>query len=212
MQRRDLSRSLLAAGALAASGLGLSPAWAQRVGFQEGRDFVRLSKPVPVSTPPGQVEVVEFFAYSCIHCHHFEPLLDAWIRKLPADVKVRRVPVAFNTAFVPMQRLYFALESMGLVDSLHQKVFKAFHEERLPLTTAPAITAWVEKQGVDREKFTGFFNGSAIRMAEAAIGLQNAYDVEGTPALGVAGRFYISGQGPRTMLIADSLIAEARKT
>jgi thiol:disulfide interchange protein DsbA len=158
------------------------------------------------------VEVVEFFAYSCIHCHHFEPLLDAWIRKLPADVKVRRVPVAFNTAFVPMQRLYFALESMGLVDSLHQKVFKAFHEERLPLTTAPAITAWVEKQGVDREKFTGFFNGSAIRMAEAAIGLQNAYDVEGTPALGVAGRFYISGQGPRTMLIADSLIAEARKT
>ena len=28
MQRRDLSRSLLAAGALAASGLGLSPAWA----------------------------------------------------------------------------------------------------------------------------------------------------------------------------------------
>ena len=76
----------------------------------------------------------------------------------------------------------------------------------------PTDTAWVEKQGVDREKFTGFFNGSAIKMAEAAIGLQNAYDVEGTPALGVAGRFYIGGQGPRTMLIADSLIAEARKT
>lgn len=212
MKRRDLSRSLLAAGALAASGLGISPAWAQRVGFKEGKDFVRLGKPVPVSTPSGQVEVVEFFAYSCIHCFHFEPLLNAWIKKLPADVKVRRVPVAFTQAFVPMQRLYFSLESMGLVDTLHEKVFKAFHEERLPLTTAPAITAWVEKQGVDREKFLGFYNGSAIKMAEAAIGLQNAYDVQGTPALGVAGRFYIDGQGPRTMLIADSLIAEARKS
>jgi protein dithiol oxidoreductase (disulfide-forming) len=41
--------------------------------------------------------------------------------------------------------------------------------------------------------------------------LQEAYQVEGTPALGVAGRFYVGGQGPKTLVIADSLVAQVRK-
>ena len=211
MHRRDFSRSLLAAGATAAAGMSLTPALAQRVAFQEGKDFVRLAKPAMTESPAGQVEVVEFFAYSCIHCFNFEPVFNEWVKRKPAHVNVRRMPVAFNQNFVPMQRLYFTLEAMGLVDKLHEKAFKAIHEERLPLTTAPAILAWVEKQGVNREQFTSIFNGAAAKLSEKAIGLQDAYQVEGTPALGVAGRFYVGGQGPRTLLVADTLIAEVRK-
>lgn len=210
MQRRDFSRSLITAGVTVA-GFGLSPALAQRVSFQEGKDFVRLAKPAPTESPIGQVEVVEFFSYACVHCYNFEPIFDAWIRKKPAHVTVRRIPVAFNQGFVPMQRLYFALEALGLVDTLHEKVFKAIHVERLPLTTPPAILAWVEKQGVNRDQFNAAFNGAAVKQGERAIGLQDAYQVEGTPALGVAGRFYVGGQGPRTLLVADFLVAEARK-
>ena len=187
------------------------PAWAQRVGFKEGTDYLRLPAQVPVAAPAGQIEVVEFFAYSCVHCFRFEPLLEAWIPKLAADVKVRRVPVAFSPAFEPMQRLYFTLESMGLVEKLHGKVFKAFHEERQQLTSPEAITAWVEKQGVNRDQFLAFFNGAAGKLAAGATQLQDAYKVEGTPALGVAGRFYVGGQGPKTLVIADSLIAQVRK-
>lgn len=211
MQRRAFSRGLMAAGAAAAAGLNLSPALAQRVAFKEGTDYLKLAKPAPTDSPAGQVEVVEFFAYSCIHCFNFEPVFGEWLKKQPAHVHVRRMPVAFNQNFVPMQRFYFALEAMGLVDKLHTKVFKAFHEERLPLTTAPAIVAWVEKQGVDRNQFISHFDGAAVKSAQKAVGLQDAYQVEGTPALGVAGRYYIGGQGPRTLLVADSLIAEARK-
>lgn len=211
MQRRDFSRSLLMAGAAAASGLGLTPALAQRVAFKEGSDFVRLAKPAPVETPAGQVEVLEFFAYSCIHCHNFEPLFHEWIKRKPAHVTVRRMPVAFTPNFVPMQRLYFTLEAMDLVDKLHVKVFKAIHEERQPLTTTPAIVSWIEKQGVNRDQFIGIFNGQAAKLADKATALQDAYQVEGTPSLGIAGRFYVGGQGPRTLLVADSLIAEVRK-
>lgn len=211
MQRRDFSRSLLTAGAFVSAAGAWAPAFAQRIGFKEGTDYLRLPSPVPVATPAGQVEVVEFFAYSCIHCFRFEPLLETWIEKLPSDVKVRRMPVAFSPAFEPMQRLYFTLESMGLVDKLHSKVFKAFHEERQQLTSPEAITAWVEKQGVNREQFLAFFNGAAGKLAKSATQLQEAYRVEGTPALGVAGRFYVGGQGPKTLVIADSLIAQVRK-
>jgi len=210
MHRRDFSRSLITAGA-AAAGWGLTPALAQRVSFQEGKDFVRLAKPVPSSSPMGQVEVVEFFSYSCIHCYHFEPVFNTWIQKKPAHVTVRRMHVAFSQDFVPLQRLYFTLEAMGLVDTLHEKVFKAIHVERLALTTPPTILAWVEKQGVNRDQFNTIFNGAAVKQGEKAMGLQDAYQVEATPALGVGGRFYVGGQGPRTLLVADYLVAETRK-
>lgn len=214
MQRRDFSRSLLAAGttALAATGGLVTPVFAQRVGPKEGTDFVRLSPAAPVESPASQVEVVEFFAYSCIHCFNFEPLFDEWLKKQPASVNVRRMPVAFSPAFVPMQRLYFTLENMKLVERLHSKVFQAIHVDRLQLTTQPAITAWIEKQGgVDMARFNAFYNGGAAALATKATQLQDAYKVEGTPSLGVAGRFYVNGQGPRTLVVADALIAEARK-
>ncbi len=202
MQRRDFSRSLLAAGTTAvaaAGGLTLTPALAQRVAPKEGTDFIRLKSPAPVESPASQIEVVEFFAYSCVHCFNFEPAFDEWARKKPANVNVRRMPVAFSPAFVPMQRLYFTLEAMKLVD-------------RQQLTTQPVITAWIEKQGgVDMARFSEFYNGAAVGLATKATQLQDAYKVEGTPSLGVAGRFYVNGQGPRTLVVADALIAESAR-
>lgn len=215
MQRRDFSRSLLAAGGTAvalSAGLPLS-AQAQRVAPKEGTDYTRLARPAPVVSPPSQVEVVEFFAYTCIHCFNFEPVFEEWIQKKPSFVTVRRMPVAFSQAFVPMQRLYFALESMDLVGKLHTKAFSAIHVERQRLTTADAIIDWVAKQGVDRAKFTEIFDISATgKKAQRAVDLQDAYGIEGTPALGIAGRYYLPGQGPRTLATASALIAELRKT
>lgn len=209
MQRRDFSCSVLAMGALA--GLTALPAQAQQA-MKEGTDYVRLQRPAPVDSPAGKIEVVEFFAYSCIHCYNFEPIFNEWIKQKPAHVVVRRTPVAFNEAFVPLQRLYYALEGMGLVDTLHEKAFRAFHVEKLRLTTPEAITDWVAKQGVDREKFKGFYNSFAVAgKVKRATQLQDAYQVEGTPALGVGGRFYVSGQGPRTLVVANALIANLRK-
>lgn len=211
MHRRDFSRSLILTG-VAAAGAGIAPAFAQRIAPKEGLDYIRLGRPAPTDSPAGQVEVVEFFAYSCVHCYNFEPLFEEWIQKKPAHVTVKRVPVAFSQAFVPMQRLYYTLEDMQLVDKLHGPFFKAIHADRQPLTTPGNITEWVVKQGIDRAKFTEVYNSGAVNTkAQRATALQEAYAVEGTPALGVAGKYYIGGQGPRTLVIANALIAEARK-
>ncbi|MFW9621188.1 MAG: thiol:disulfide interchange protein DsbA/DsbL, partial [Macromonas sp.] len=124
MQRRDFSRVLASASVLT-TGTLLGSGWAQAAtpvpGLKEGSDYRALSTPAPVDTPAGQIEVVEFFAYSCIHCYNFEPLLRDWVKQLPPNVVVRRTPVAFNAAFEPQQRLYYALEALGLLDSLHEK-------------------------------------------------------------------------------------------
>lgn len=215
MQRRDFSRAVLGVSAASTLGLGAwlpSTAQAQASGLREGTDFRRLSKPAPVDAPAGKVEVIEFFAYTCIHCYNFEPAFRDWIKTVPAHVVVRRSPVGFNAAFEPMQKLYFALEALNLLDTLHERVFKAVHQDRVRLNNADAIIAWVAAQGVDKAQFTQTFNAFGVAgKVKRATQLQDAYEVEATPSLGVAGRFYVPGQAARTLTVANALIQEARK-
>ena len=213
MKRRDFSMRFGAA--LAVPVLGLSTAQAQARRPEAGTDYLVLDKRAAVEAPAGKVEVVEFFWYSCPHCNGFEPALDAWIKRLPKDVAVRRVPVAFRDENVPQQRLFYALEAMGLVEKLHAKVFAAIHVEKQTLAKPELIADWVAKQGVDKAKFLEQFNSFSVSTkASRAVQLQNAYKVEGVPALGIAGRFYTDGTLSKSMerglQITDFLVAEIR--
>ena len=205
--RRLFSQFAIATGLSAAL-----PAQAQIAGFKEGSDYLRLQRPAPVDSKGGQIEVLEFFAYTCIHCYNFEPLLTAWMAKKPANVVVRRTPVAFSPAMEPLQRLYYALEAMGKVEALHEKAFRAVHVDKVRLQDPAVMADWIAQQGVDKTQFNQFYNSFGVAgKAKRATQLQDAYQVEGTPALGVAGRYYISGQGPRTLAVAEALIAQLRK-
>lgn len=213
MKRREFS--LACGSALVAGSLISAPALAQGEPPKAGTDYYLVEKRAAVDAPAGKIEVVEFFWYSCGHCNAFEPMLDAWIKRAPKDVIVRRVPVAFQDSFGPQQRLYFVLEAMGLVDKLHAKVFAAIHVEKLKLDRVELIADWVAKQGVDKIKFMEHFNSfSVATKARKAIELQNAYRVEGVPALGIAGRFYTDGtlakNMDRALQIAEYLVAGVR--
>lgn len=217
MKRREFSLSTASALAAAAVALPVAtPALAQPRQFKEGKDYVRLAKPVQTDAPVGKVEVIEFFWYSCPHCNAFEPELEAWIKAAPKELLIRRVPVAFNASFVPQQKLYFALESMGKVPELHVKVFRAIHVERLPLNKDDLIFDCIGKQGVDVAKFKEAYNSFSVsNQVRKAAQLQEAYGVEGVPSMGVAGRYYTDGTMAGSMTgvlqVVDSLAAQARK-
>src|SRR5450830_646644 len=213
MKRRDFSLSCGLA--LAGSVLVQSPAWAQLKPPQAGTDYLVVEKRAAVEAPAGKIEVVEFFWYNCPHCNAFEPTFDAWSKRVPKDVVVRRVPIAFRADFAPQQRLFYALEAMGLLDQLHRKVFAAIHSEKQNLATGEAIVDWVAKQGVDKAKFLENFNSFSVSTKTSrATQLQNAYKVEGVPALGVGGRFYTDGSlaksMERSLQVVEFLIAQVR--
>jgi thiol:disulfide interchange protein DsbA len=89
----------------------------------EGVHYVRLAEPAPAGSP-GKIEVIEFFWYECPHCNAFEPALDAWAKRQPDDVAFRRVPVWFREEpFSTQQRLFYTLEALGVLPTLHRKVF-----------------------------------------------------------------------------------------
>lgn len=193
MKRREFSLAVTSVASTLALGTA-SAVHAQGTAPKEGKDYVKLAKPATTEAPAGKVEVVEFFWYSCPHCNAFEPTFAAWKQKAPANVVVRRVPVAFNASFVPQQKLYFALQAMDNFDAMHVKVFHAIHVERNKLAKDEDIFAWVGKQGVDVNKFKEIYNSFTVaNQVRKASALQQEYDVEGVPSMGVAGKFYTDG-------------------
>ena len=215
MKRRDFSASLLGSAAgLAASGWP-APAHAQG-GPVEGTHYVRLSQPVPAG-PAGKIEVIEFFWYGCPHCNAFEPTLDPWVKQLPADVAFHRVPVAFSAEpFVAHQRIFYALDSLGLVAAMHRKVFYAIHNDRLRLDKPADISAFMARNGVDAAKFIEAYDSFSVQgKAKQAAQQAAAYKIDGVPAIGIQGRYYTSGSlagtNEKALAVADFLIQRVRK-
>src|SRR5665647_1830874 len=98
MNRRQFS--ITAASTLSLGLLAHTGSFAQITKPRSGVDYLSLDKPVVVESAAGKVEVIEFFGYWCPHCNAFEPELEAWLKRLPANISFRRVPVAFNEAAV----------------------------------------------------------------------------------------------------------------
>jgi thiol:disulfide interchange protein DsbA len=192
--------------------------------FVEGKHYRTLAQRLPTSVPAGKIELVEFFWYGCPHCNAFEPVLSAWTKKLPADVVFRRVHVAFRPAFEPQQRLAAALESLGLIEQYQGKIFQAIHAQGIKLDRPEQIIEFMASQGVDKAKFVEMYSSfgvqSKVRQGKQ---LQDAFKVDGVPALGINGRFYTSpsmaggedrpeGEGHVAVLaLTDQLLARIRK-
>jgi protein dithiol oxidoreductase (disulfide-forming) len=212
MKRRDFSL------ALAGAGMALATSTHAQGGPVEGRDYLRLSTPAPTALAgtDKKVEVVEFFWYGCPACNAFEPYLESWAAKVPADVSFRRVHVGFSVPQQLHQKLFFTLERMGLLDKLHKRVFAAMHVQKLRLMNEADIVAWVKAQGVDEAEFTGLFRSMPVdskgRQARALI---DAYHVDGVPMIGVQGRYTTSGsmagRGDRVLSVTDFLVQRARQ-
>lgn len=208
MKRRDFSMAVLAGAGMLTLPVG---AWAQ----EAGKDYLVLPKPAQVLAKPPKIEVVEFFSYGCVHCMNFEPQFEKWIGKQSDDVVIRREHVGFNAAFEPLQRLFYALEAMDKLKDVHHKVFVALQTDRVRLDQEAVAVEWVAKQGVDKAKFQvaykSFSVASKIKQVQV---LQQAYAVEGTPALGIAGKYYIDPTRARgfggMLAAADKLIAQER--
>jgi thiol:disulfide interchange protein DsbA len=168
-----------------------------------GRDYVVLATPQPVSSGD-RIELLEFFWYGCPHCNALQPSLTAWLKRKPADVEFKRVPAVFQDSWVPLTKLYYTLDAMGLVDKLHHEVFAAIHEKRIRLQDPNVLFDWVAKQGVDRNKFAQTYNSFAVQShTQRAKEITARYDIPGTPALVVDGKYLTA---PSRILKADHTI------
>ena len=210
MKRRDFSAQLAAA----ALGLPFAGQVLAQGAPVEGQNYVRLSQPVPVPST-GKIDVIEFFWYGCPHCFAFEPTLDAWSKKVPADVAFRRVHVGFTALHQTHQKIFCTLEAMGLVEQMHRKVFNAIHQQHRRLDKDADIQAFMQENGVDGAKFMDVFKSFAVQTKSRQYSqLTDAYKIDGVPALGVQGRYYTSvalaGSHERALQVVEFLAQKVR--
>ena len=200
-----------AAGGLLASLAGNAVAQGAPV---EGQQFSKVEPPVPV-TAPGKIEVVEFFSYACPHCNAFEPTLEAWAAKPPADVAFSRVPVPFLMNYENFMRIYYSLETLGKVADVQRKVFTAIHVDHNYLEKPADITALMVKNGIDAAKWDSVFTSFSVA-TEVARGkkMLAAYKIDSVPTVAVQGRYLTSpaqaGGFPQTIAVTDFLIQRSR--
>ena len=163
-----------------------------------------------------RIEVIEFFYYGCDSCYRFEPNLDGWHKKLGPDVSFRRVPALRRMEWVPLTRLYFALEEAGALDRLHGEVYKAIHEKNINLGDPSEVFRWAESNGLDRASFGNILNsdGTSAKVQKAR-DTTVAYGIRATPSMVVDGRYLTSGGMLGTLdallPVVDGLIDKARK-
>ena len=205
----------LAAALLLAGSAGAYAAPAQLV---QGQGYERLATPQPVS-PKGKIVVTEFFWYNCPHCAAMEPLLDAWAKKLPSDVVLERVPVAFAPQFENQQKLYYALKALGKVDALQGSIFSAIHQQHVVLMNPQQMADWLAAHGVPRQSFLNAFNSFGVQMdAKRATQMVTDYQITGVPTLVVQGTYALSASMPQTpdnpqvLQGVDQMIARVRSS
>jgi thiol:disulfide interchange protein DsbA len=214
VNRRDFSAALVGTG-IGAAALSFTTAASAQGDPVEGKQFLKVDPPVPLMAP-GKIEVLEFFSYACPHCNAFEPTIEAWSKKLPADVAFRRVPAPFLANAENFMKTYYTLETLNQVGTMQRKVFAAVHVDHQYLDKPADIAALAAKNGIDSAKFLDAFNSFSVATSVArAKKLAAAYKLDGVPSLMVNGHFNTSpslaGGADQAMVVTDYLIARVRK-
>jgi len=181
----------------------------------EGKNYTVLKTPQP-TRDGSKIEVLEFFWYGCPHCDSLHPHVKAWARDIASDVDFRYVPAVFRPNWTTGAKAFYTIETMGLLDPLHDKMYQAIHREKNDLNDEAVLFDWIEKQGVDRKKFEDTFRSFSVQNQLAkSTQMSRQYQLTGVPALVVDGKYLTSGgmssTPDETIKTLNALIDKARK-
>ncbi|UGQ47578.1 thiol:disulfide interchange protein DsbA/DsbL [Massilia endophytica] len=177
----------------AVSALMAFTAGARAADPREGVEYQRLASPVRTEAPGKKVEVVEFFMYTCPHCHSLDPMLSDWVKKQGDKISFRRIHFPQGGSD-PLAHAYITLEAMGQPDAVHSKIFRAIHIDRSRIyRDEKALNDFIVANGIDKAKYDSYFNSFAVqtklkRSAQAVA----AYKVDSAPTIVIDGRFVTS--------------------
>ncbi len=183
---------------------------------QLGKDFDKTLQAIPTDNP-SKIEVTEIFWYGCIHCYHMDPLLNTWVKKLPADVAFKRMPGLPQPAWAPMAKAFYAMDDLKLSDKLHTALFDAIHKEKTldPTNELAAIDWMTKKSGLDKSKVEAAFKSFSMnnKLNQAAQYFR-ATGATGVPSFIINGQFITSstmaGGNEQALKTVDYIVANIR--
>ncbi len=182
-----------------------------------GVNFKTTKNIIPTESKD-KIEVVELFWYGCIHCFNLDPYLDKWADNLPKDVTFRRIPAIPRKDWIESAKAYYALETLGVVNKLHEKLFDAIHKEKsLKHNDTRALIKWIAVNGkLDIKDVESAFNSFSMKAK-----LSRSYKIfksagaTGVPTMIIDGKYFTSstmaGGEQNAIDIMNFIIKNVRK-
>ena len=183
--------------------------------YIEGQHYAVIDIPVATAAQDADsVEVVEVFSYMCIHCYTFDPLLSDWHEAQSEQVNFQRLPAVFSPAWQLLAQAYYTAESLGVVEEMHEPLFKAVHVDRLDLRDEDLMAGLFQRHaGIETDTFKKVFKAFSVRSrVMQSRAKSSGYGITGVPTMIVNGKYRIDGQsagGNSEMLkVVDFLVAK----
>jgi thiol:disulfide interchange protein DsbA len=183
--------------------------------FQNGTHYQRLSPAQPTSSGPDQVEVAEFFMYSCIHCYNFEPFIEDWQKSKADYINFVRVPTVWNPLVKLHAQAFYAAEALGKGEELHTPFFREMHVNGNYLDSEESMVDFFEEFGVSDADAKAALNSFAVHAkVQRADELARRYKVSSTPSVVINGKYLtnatMAGGYPALLELINELAASER--
>jgi thiol:disulfide interchange protein DsbA len=116
---------------------------------------------------------------------------------------------------VPHAKAFYAAEQLGVLDQLHEPLFKALHDEKRKVFNDEQIIAFAAEQGIDEAAFRNAYNSFPVDMqVRKAADLARRYNIDGVPAMVINGKYVTSatqtGTRDRMFAVIDYLVAKEK--
>lgn len=197
---RHLWRSAALAAAILSANAHANPQafQPQQSGQGEGQAGQQMVTPwKDVNLPADRRKVYQFFMFSCGYCMQSDAMFVQWARTLPRAFSFEQIPVITNDIDLSAAMAFYAVAMVAP----HR--VEAFKDQMYRLMTLSGGRGISKKEIFDAAMTAGV-NGDRLYQAlmskqvsaatKRAVDLREAYSVEHTPTLGIAGR-YVSHAG-----------------
>jgi protein dithiol oxidoreductase (disulfide-forming) len=195
----------------------------------EGKNYFRIDPAQPTSSP-GKIEVTEVFSYGCPFCYQFNGPVEQMAKDLPRGTVMTYTPASFrpDENWPLMQRAFLTAQALGIEKQSHDAMFDAVNKSgelgildstsnrRKPESAWPTIddvAKFYAKYGVKPEEFVATANSFTITTKmKRADELVRTYEVDGTPAIIVNGKYRLSpssaGGYPQAVELTQWLVSK----
>jgi thiol:disulfide interchange protein DsbA len=125
--------------------------------------------------------------------------------------------VGFTARHQATQKLFYALQVMGVLEAMHPRVFSVIHLLHQRLLSEAEMVAFAAANGIDGAKFAATLRSFQVStLAGKARSLSDAYKCDAVPMMGVNGRWTTSGaqagSNERSLAVVDYLVERSRRT
>ena len=192
--------------------------------YRAGKDYLLLPERTDEEdanqsqdTEDSDIEVIEFFSYSCIYCYRFERSIKNWLRKKEDGVVFSREHILLQMDHIPLARAYYVAEELEVLPKIHNGLFRAIHEHGMDLRREELLKRLFKSEaGVDYETFDEkYWSTETKEKIQDAAKKARDWRVNRTPQLVVGGKYLITaktagGKPEKMFKIVDFLTEKIR--